>query len=54
MNNQKVKVYNYIMEKKLFKIEIEGTLDGDYVHVNLYDNLYEGEKRKRTSFYACV
>ena len=30
--------------KKLFKIEIEGNLENDFIHVNVIDNLYEGEK----------
>ena len=53
--NNKIKTaYNIYMERKLFKIEIEGNLEDEYVHVNIRDNLYEGEKRRWTSIYVSI
>lgn len=37
-----------------FKIEIEGKREGEYIHVNVIDNLYEGEKRRRITLYVSI
>ena len=37
-----------------FKIEIEGKREGKFLHVNVVDNLYVGEKRRRFAFYAGI
>jgi len=40
--------------KDIFKIEIEGKQEGEYLHVNVIDNLYEGEKRRRITLYVSI
>lgn len=37
-----------------FKIEIEGKREGNFLHVNVVDNLYEGDKRRWSAFYASI
>lgn len=37
-----------------FKIEIEGKIEGDYLHVNVVDKSLISEKRRRITFYVSI